>query len=56
MGLFGINLLRCEYSKKCTDYKEDSFTCTKADDKRYCGAYRRFLVEGIHGVGNTTNL
>ncbi len=41
MGLF--DFYKCEFSKKCSGYQEDSFTCEKALDKGYCGIYKRFL-------------
>lgn len=41
--MFGFGLNKCEYKAKCAGYKENSETCTKALDKRYCGTYRQFL-------------
>lgn len=37
--------MKCEYTSKCTAYKDDSYTCTEALDKRYCGIYKLFLRE-----------
>ena len=31
----------CEYSEKCSGYRDDSFTCTEELDKGYCGLYNR---------------
>ncbi len=33
----------CEYALRCDAYRKNSFTCTKAFDKRYCGIYRQFI-------------
>lgn len=44
-GVFGTRNLfdtKCEYTSKCTAYREDSYTCTEALDKSYCGIYKLF--------------
>ena len=33
---------KCKYSKTCPVYTSESYTCTKAKDKNYCGKYRTF--------------
>lgn len=42
-----LNSIVCEYSPKCTGYKENSYTCQKALDKNYCGFYKRFVGECV---------
>lgn len=37
--------MKCEYTSKCTAYKDNSYTCTEALDKSYCGIYKLFLQE-----------
>jgi hypothetical protein len=46
-----FNLIRsgCEYSKKCKNFQEGSFTCKKAVDKSYCGTYKQ--LTGGSGCG-----
>jgi len=39
--------IRCEYALKCDAYRDNSYTCTKAFDKRYCGIYRQFISGAI---------
>jgi hypothetical protein len=39
--------IKCEYAFKCGAYRDNSFTCTKAFDKRYCGIYRQFISGAI---------
>jgi len=36
---------KCEYISRCAGYKDDSYTCTEALDKSYCGIYKDFLQE-----------
>lgn len=36
---------KCEYTSKCIAYKDNSYTCTEALDKSYCGIYKLFLQE-----------
>jgi len=33
--------IECEYKFICTEYRNDSFICTKEVDKSYCGVYRQ---------------
>ena len=37
--------IKCEYTSRCAGYKENSYTCTEALDKSYCGIYMDFLQE-----------
>ncbi len=37
--------IKCEYALKCSGYQNNSYTCTKACDKRYCGIYRKLRNE-----------
>jgi hypothetical protein len=39
--------IKCEYALKCAAYRDNSYTCTKAFDKRYCGIYRQFISGAI---------
>ena len=38
----------CKYRKKCEYYRKESYTCSKAFDKEYCGKYREFLKEFLN--------
>jgi hypothetical protein len=44
MGLFKT---KCKYALKCEAYRDNSYTCTKELDKRYCGIYRLFVQNTI---------
>lgn len=44
MGLFKT---KCKYALKCDGYRDNSYTCTKELDKRYCGIYRLFVQNSI---------
>ncbi len=35
--------IKCEYALRCAAYRDNSYTCTKAFDKCYCGIYRQFI-------------
>lgn len=39
--------IKCKYALSCAAYRDDSYTCTKASDKYYCGIYRQFLGGAI---------
>jgi hypothetical protein len=39
--------IKCEYALRCAAYRDNSYTCTKAFDKRYCGIYRQFISGAI---------
>jgi hypothetical protein len=45
LGITNLFDVKCEYTSRCAGYKNDSYTCTKALDKRYCGIYKLFLRE-----------
>jgi len=32
---------KCKYALRCYGYRDSSYTCTKARDKRFCGIYRQ---------------
>jgi hypothetical protein len=38
---------KCKYASRCAAYQDNSYTCTKAFDKLYCGVYRKFLSGAI---------
>jgi hypothetical protein len=37
--------IKCEYALRCSAYRNNSYTCKKAFDKRYCGIYRKLRGE-----------
>jgi len=39
--------IKCIYALKCAAYRDNSYTCTKASDKGYCGIYRQFISGAI---------
>lgn len=43
LGITNLFDTKCEYTSKCTAYKDNSYTCTEALDKSYCGIYKLFL-------------
>lgn len=39
--------IKCKYALRCAAYRENSYTCTKAFEKSYCGVYRKFKSGAI---------
>jgi len=39
--------IKCKYASKCAAYRDNSYTCTKAFEKSYCGVYRKFKIGAI---------
>ena len=49
--------IKCKYALRCSGYRDNSYTCTKACDKRYCGIYRQLRNERLvmSGIAATTS-
>ncbi|GEM_PF-6255321 len=45
LGTTSLFDTKCEYISRCDGYRDDSYTCTEALDKNYCGTYKIFLAD-----------
>lgn len=37
--------IKCEYALRCAMYRDNSYTCAKDRDKRFCGIYKQLKEE-----------
>ena len=48
--------IKCKYALRCSGYRDNSYTCTKARDKRFCGIYRQLRNSACISVTSAVSL